>query len=181
MFEQLNSAYFAARLPAYDVTFSRRLPGGRYTMGRCDDKRRAIRISSELASSWKQVRETLLHEMCHIGDPFHGKRFQEKLRMLASRGEAWALEEERDCARTTWPQIQARTKADLFDLALGLSRRGNGVPERLTQRVANRIGWSLGELRKSMPWVDRTWRNARREAMSVRRASRASHLALVPS
>jgi predicted metal-dependent hydrolase len=36
------------------------------------------------------LRQTLLHEMCHIGDPYHGHRFLSKLRKLAQAGEKWA-------------------------------------------------------------------------------------------
>lgn len=174
MFEELNAAYFGGKLPRYTVGFSRRLPGGRHTMGRCDDEHKEIMISEDLAPSWKVVRETLLHEMCHIGCPSHGRRFQERLKALADRGETWALEDLRDYTEMTWPKIQALTKTALADAAMDLSRRGGTVPTRLTEGIANQLGYSLVELRRSMPWVDASWRIARREAISVRRNSRTT-------
>ncbi|MGH7860263.1 MAG: hypothetical protein ACREQY_23285 [Candidatus Binatia bacterium] len=34
-------------------------------------------------------RQALLHQMCHIGSPGHGRAFQRKLARLARMGEAW--------------------------------------------------------------------------------------------
>ena len=46
----------------------------------------------------ERLRQALLHEMCHIGEPYHGRRFQAKLARLAAAGESWAEKERRDFA-----------------------------------------------------------------------------------
>lgn len=52
---------------------------------------RTILIASGLAPGL--VRQTMLHEMCHIGSPGHGRRFRATLARLAGTGEGWASRE----------------------------------------------------------------------------------------
>ena len=88
LFDGLNGDLFAGRLPKYRV---RRCTPRNGERGFIDEETRTIWICA-----LGETRETLLHEMCHIGTPGHGRRFRAKLKQLARSGEKWA-EEERAC------------------------------------------------------------------------------------
>lgn len=47
-----------------------------------------------------EIRQVLLHEMCHTlkGCSSHGKQFQRQLARLAARGEAWAEHQRQEYA-----------------------------------------------------------------------------------
>jgi hypothetical protein len=83
-------------LPAYRIQFARFEIRGQ--KGKCDTARRMIRLSREFQDDPDGLRRELLHEMCHIGSPGHGRRFQAKLARLAAAGESWAEKERRDFA-----------------------------------------------------------------------------------
>ncbi len=85
LFETLNRELFAGRLPKYRV---RTGPARNGEYGFIDEAEHTIWICQE-----ENLRATLLHEMCHIGTPGHGRAFRAKLRRLATLGEAWAQEE----------------------------------------------------------------------------------------
>ena len=82
LFDDLNGTYFAGSLPKYRVRMGPS-QGGEY--GWIDERAHTIWLSDP-----SRPRETLLHEMCHIGTPGHGRRFRIKLRRLARMGEPWA-------------------------------------------------------------------------------------------
>ena len=85
LFDQLNSRFFGGCLPKYRV---RRCDAQDGEHGFINDEARTIWICRS-----PDVRQTLLHEMCHIGTPGHGRLFRAKLRGLARRGETWAQAE----------------------------------------------------------------------------------------
>jgi hypothetical protein len=85
LFDELNRELFDGTLPKHRVHRCESRAGER---GFIDEQARTIWICTTHAS-----RETLLHEMCHIGTPGHGRRFRNKLRRLARSGEAWARAE----------------------------------------------------------------------------------------
>jgi hypothetical protein len=85
LFDVLNRELFAGRLPKHQV---RMHPSARGEYGWIDARAQTIWLCDPL-----NLRQTLLHEMCHIGTPGHGRRFRAKLRQLARRGEAWAQAE----------------------------------------------------------------------------------------
>ena len=88
LFGDLNQQFFRGRLPAYRIQFARfEIPG---KCGERDTARRMIRLSRRLQDDPAGWRQAMLHEMCHIGAPWHGRRFQAKLAKLAAAGEAWA-------------------------------------------------------------------------------------------
>lgn len=89
LFAELNALFWNGTLPQYSV---RRgfTPGAH---GQCDRQRRRITIDPGKHASDEDFRQTLLHEMCHIRAPGHGKRFQAELGRLAAFGEAGAVKE----------------------------------------------------------------------------------------
>jgi hypothetical protein len=82
LFDKLNTELFGGRLPKYRVLPGMPRNGAR---GFIDDETRTIWICAP-----EEIRETLLHEMCHIGTPGHGRTFRAKLKRLARSGEKWA-------------------------------------------------------------------------------------------
>ena len=85
LFDELNRVFFEGRLPKYRVR-------------RCEPHSREHGfIDNAAATIWicasPDPRKTLLHEMCHIGTPGHGRLFRAKLRRLARLGETWAQAE----------------------------------------------------------------------------------------
>jgi hypothetical protein len=76
MFDRFNRDYFGGRKPRYRVL---RYPLRR-TRGCCDTKRRRILIAQWLEGN--MLTASLLHEMCHIGCPGHGRLFQDRIRRL---------------------------------------------------------------------------------------------------
>jgi len=88
LFDALNGRHFGGRLPKYRVVCSR-LPG--LCSGKDDEDRHLIRLSGGLSPEMR--RRILLHEMCHIGIPGHGTRWQARMLRLADQGEAWAHDE----------------------------------------------------------------------------------------
>src|SRR5438105_3964594 len=100
LFQDLNKRFWRGRLRAYRVIYSK-LPGN--TRGVCNSKRRTIYIREGLQGD--QLRRVLLHEMCHIGCRYHGRKFLAHLAHLAEQGEAWAnLEIESYRTAPTWNQ-----------------------------------------------------------------------------
>ncbi len=113
LFDRLNAGLFDGRLPTYRV---RRCPPQAGERGFIDEKARTIWICTS-----SETRETLLHEMCHIGTPGHGRRFRAKLKRLARRGESWAQAE-----RAYYLRAELRMRAEhwmaLWEIGRGLTR-----------------------------------------------------------
>ncbi len=85
LFDHLNADLFDGRLPKYRVRRCTPRTGER---GFIQEEARTIWICTP-----RQIRETLLHEMCHIGTAGHGRAFRARLRHLARQGERWAQTE----------------------------------------------------------------------------------------
>jgi hypothetical protein len=140
--------------------------------GECLPARRLIRLKRGLTGA--PLRETLLHEMCHIGGPFHhGQRFQAKLAHLVAQGEAWA-QAELDYYRQghgSWPQHLRQLKAMLGDLASAQPRPSLVAVRRM---AADTLACRPSEVRRKVPWLDASWRQACAQAdqSRARRASR---------
>jgi hypothetical protein len=99
LFDRLNAGLFDGRLPKYRVGRCTPRNGER---GFIDDEARTIWICAP-----GETRETLLHEMCHIGTPGHGRRFRAKLKRLARGGESWAQAER---AYYLWAEMGMKTE-----------------------------------------------------------------------
>ena len=65
LYDQLNREFFDGGLLRYQVKLVARVPG-KFSSGACYSKRQLIILSRGLERA-PRLRETLLHEMCHIG------------------------------------------------------------------------------------------------------------------
>jgi len=85
LFDRLNAGLFEGLLPKYRVQKCTPRNGERGF------------IAEEALTIWictsQDLRETLLHEMCHIGTAGHRRAFRARLRHLARQGERWAQTE----------------------------------------------------------------------------------------
>ena len=113
LFDHLNADLFDGRLPKCRV---RRCTPRNGERGFIDEKARTIWICTS-----QDPRETLLHEMCHIGTPGHGRRFRTKLRHLAQRGETWAQAE-----RAYYLRVELGMKAEHWIAFWGVARDVKG-------------------------------------------------------
>ena len=94
-FDDYRARYFPGRLRRYQVVLTDRFPDDHPGEGYCDTTRNVIYVRQGMDA--QPTRRTLLHEMCHVGCPGHGKKFQQRLRALAAQGEAWAEDEAKQC------------------------------------------------------------------------------------
>ena len=99
LFDRLNAGLFEGLLPKYRVQKCTPRNGER---GFIDEEARTIWICTS-----QDLRETLLHEMCHIGALGHGRPFRNRLKLLAHRGETWAQVE-----RAYYVRVELRMKAE---------------------------------------------------------------------
>jgi len=164
LFEQLNERFFWGRLPQYRV---RRInPRCSGWGGECDAGARTISLARYL--SGEAARQVLLHEMCHVGTPGHGKRFQVKLQRLARLGESWAAEEARmyqdTLTMSTSPTAQIRRV--ISDLAL---EHPTISWHQARLIVSNEIGRTPHDLVHIAPWAESVWRRDAAEQRHHRR------------
>ncbi len=116
LYNEFNRQFFGGRLPRYRVTVTT----STLSAGMCLSDRRLIQLQRGLDP--KTLRRFLLHEMCHIGTPYHGRRFQEKLLRLAAQGEVWAKEEAdkyKYRKAPSWNHEMAKLRLRLYFLAWG--------------------------------------------------------------
>lgn len=112
LFDELNADLFAGSLPKYRV---QQCPPRNGERGFIDEATRTIWVCAP-----DEARETLLHEMCHIGTPGHGRQFRAKLKRLARSGETWA-----EAERAYYLRAELRMKAEhwiaLWEIGRGLT------------------------------------------------------------
>ena len=77
LFDRLNADLFEGRLSMHRARGCAPRTGER---GFIEEEARTIWICTP-----REIRETLLHEMCHIGTAGHGRTFRARLRHLARR------------------------------------------------------------------------------------------------
>jgi hypothetical protein len=174
LYHELNQRFFGGRLPRYRVTFAQpRVSGWR---GECFPARQLIRLARGLTG--EPLRQTLLHEMCHIGAPSHGQRFQAKLARLVAQGELWAQKELEGYQepQLTWPQLIAQVKDDLDELASQQPRPSLAAIRRV---AADTLVCLPGEVMRKVPWLPAAWRNAcvQADRRSALRAQMDAHIA----
>ena len=122
--------------------------------GLCRQEKQTILIRPGLDGN--DLRETLLHEMCHIGSTGHGKRFQAKLARLASLGERWAEEQrasyEEACRSSL--TVTAIIRHTIDDWVWQCA----DIPWiQIRRLLAREVGLSPNRLIKAAPWVRRVW------------------------
>jgi hypothetical protein len=172
LFDAANQKFFRGRLPKYRVVFAGERALGSAD-GRCSQGQFTIRIAERLKPDPARVHRTLLHEMCHHGCPFHGKRFMRKLERLAAMGEAWASKEIAEYHNSaSWNENMRTVRTAVEDLARA-KLRGN---ERTTFKdVTRTVGRDLGlpdaEVTHKIPWLKRCWENALATRESARIAN----------
>ncbi len=106
LFLDHRSRYFPGRLKGYSVGVDDELD---HESGFCDSTLRLIAVNASLLNSPLDLRRTLVHEMCHVGIPNHGRAFREELLRVARLGEPAAVLELRECA-APHPLQLARTR-----------------------------------------------------------------------
>jgi len=145
--------------------------------GRCDDERRLILLNRNIRDAG-EISRVLLHEMCHIGIPDHGRRFMRRLRHLAECGEQWApdeckgytpISEDNPYGCHTYNQQVANLRGTLDEIAMWMVQDEKKCSFR---QILGFIGLDLGlsdeELLRRMPWIPRAWKNAHRNAQEFR-------------
>ncbi len=163
LYADLNRQFFRGKLPRYRATFSKEVIGP--FQGICLDKRRLIRLRRGLPP--QEIRQVLLHEMCHIRTRGHGRRWQEKMLRLAAQGEAWAKEEvdqyrEAIDRYRRGDTLYTEVRDQLDAIAHALSPRPP-FPS-LTRTLATHHGYRSREFLKRIPWLKAAWKKACREA-----------------
>jgi hypothetical protein len=159
-FQEFNDRYFGGRLRKVRVRFKAAgrpplRPGG---SGHYDSSSRTIFI----ARTESQILETLLHEMCHIGEPHHGTKFRAKLLHLRSLGASVAAA---DCEPRLRGPAEFHIRHAIDDLFLQ-------APTLTWPRARKLLAWDLGlrpkELEIRAPWARGVWRNLRAPPHSQR-------------
>ena len=152
LYDEFNRTFFHGRLAKYQV--KRACFDCPVQHGICLPEKQTILIHSGVIGY--DLRETLLHEMCHIGSIGHGKRFQAKLARLASLGEKWAEKQrasyEEACRFSL--TVTANIRHTLDDLVWQCA----DIPWiQIRRSLAREVGLSPNRLIKTAPWVRRVW------------------------
>lgn len=168
LFDEFNQQFFGGRKPKYRVVFSNARDFGHF-QGKCSQKRRLIQLRNGLSGD--KLRQTLLHEMCHIGCTHHGKKFQARLQKLAEQGEVWALKEvEMYRDGLSYNQDTAMLRASLDEIAIA-------SPQLTFRSLINHIAQDEGDtpagVIRRYPWLKAAWRKAVANATAFKRISSA--------
>ena len=84
---ELNARYFAGTLEIASVTY---VTNQNSRFGSCSVRRKTIRLSHHLAEVPAWVRDyVLMHEMAHLVEPGHNRRFWELVNRYPRTQEAW--------------------------------------------------------------------------------------------
>ena len=187
LFDELNERYWHGRLPRYRVIFQAALYGGR--LGFCDDKTRTILLLRSL--NRKELRLTLLHEMCHIGTPSdeesHGPRFLRNLHRLMRLGEPKLLkdielydgtanEKEIAALQAGRTLISERTLGQvvLDDLnSLDLVPGSRPRWPKVRRWLAKQYRLAPSRLDRLVPWAEQEWRKLGHERRQDQHAQKA--------
>lgn len=166
LFDALNKQFFRGRLPRYRVKLLDSIP----PHGQCVTERRLILLRP---MEPEQLRQLLLHEMCHIGASGHGPRFQARLQAVADQGEECARRElEAIRASPPWNLEMANLRSKLDEIA-SLSPRWRF--HQLLQWTAMGLGMSPPEVRKKVPWLKAGWRKAQSQAEEAKHLQTGFH------
>lgn len=158
LFDQFNRTFFHGRLQKYRVRRAAhrklvKMTNYHLLCGYYDEKTLTLWISVNLKGKW--LRRTILHEMCHIGIPNHGKKFQARLSRLAKAGEAWAEVERDEYQHMLTPAQEYKIAAlDLWQWAHDIPR----LPfSRVVRQVAEHNYLPVKILLKRYPYLKKAW------------------------
>ena len=155
LFSELNRIFFDDRLPRYRLRWTHfNTNSGTCQYGECFPEKETILIQRGLTGD--ELRQALLHEMCHIRSIGHGKRFQAKLAHLASLGEQWA--EEQRAGYEEACQFSLSTTANIRHIIQDWTGQCADIPWiQIRRLLAREVGLSPNHLIKTAPWVRRVW------------------------
>jgi hypothetical protein len=155
LFEELNNKYFRGRLRRCSVrlvNFS--IPGKE---GGYDSSSKTIFLRRHL--NQRKMRETLLHETCHVGCPSHGARFKARLVRLSELGAKLNVADRNLMKDTDDPRSLTREiKNALDELALEQPHIDWPAARRL---LADYFGRSPSQLERAAPWARKLWTTPR--------------------
>ena len=174
LFDELNRRYWRGRLPRYRL-ICRNLTK-QELLGRCYNQGKTILLEKSLTDD--ALRQTLLHEMCHIGSGpgyDHGRLFLRKVRRLVRLGESKLIEdverydgtaEQRDYEELKRKGVQIHDvsfrQAVENDLdSLSMSQHHRRWPTIL-RWLADEYRMSPAVFRRVAPWAERVWRKKAR-------------------
>ena len=159
LFATLNQQYWDGRLPTYRVG---RKEIKHQNQGVTDNAKMVIWIDSRPERvSDGEIRQVLLHEMCHTLKrcSSHGKQFQRQLARLAARGEAWAEHQRQEYAATPpGPRLSGKAVRDFIRLHLMLDP--NASWQVVKRALADDQVVPVTELSRRFP-AARSWFSAR--------------------
>lgn len=133
--------------------------------GEYDPKRKVIHLPRRSTHGPDYVdKQTMLHEMCHIGSLGHGLRFRKKLRHLADQGETWAADEAAgyEGPGTLWRDEKENIRDNLQQIAYEMKTRPSF--REVERMIAANRAMRIAELRKYVPWLRSAWRKAVEDA-----------------
>jgi Protein of unknown function DUF45 len=143
----------------------------------CQAEARTILLAISLKRDPQKLRQVLLHEMCHIGSPGHGRRFRAKLARLAEGGESWAEKERCDLAdRPRGYSLSADIAHAIDDAVLDLPQVR--WSKRVLQVLGNSIGRSPRDTIRAAPWAPQRWERSRRRVIEERDRQRRTTLSV---
>ena len=163
LFEDFNNKYFYGKLPRYRVIVVDCVPDRVHcSHGKHYKKQRLIKLRR---CDEKMMVETLLHEMVHAatGDG-HGKRFRDKMEELRGKG---ATTEEEVLPK---PRLSKQVVRDYLEDIL------EKVPDvtltQFAQYLVREYGYSTSAqaLFKSYPWVQKAYRETKRDWKDMRQS-----------
>ena len=158
LYDQLNREFFDGGLLRYQVKLVARVPG-KFSSGACYSKRQLIILSRGLERA-PRLRETLLHEMCHVGTSGkHDRSFQAKLKKLERRGETWAGREWREYAEDTLLGEKQTMKQKVILSALDdlIEAHPDWSWMMMRQGLADHLCMSVMQLLQAVPDLRQIW------------------------
>ena len=160
IFVEYNKTYFRGRLPVYDVRYvETEIP---LLRGQCNNVNHTIDIKPGIIGD--ELNHLILHEMCHIGAPSHGRTFLKRLHHLADMGVEWARNEiEVYKNAPTWNQSMKDLRNTITDWSFDASPAITF--DDIVTPLAHDFGMTPDELLKSVPWVKAAWKKSRKETM----------------
>ena len=168
LFDELNGRWFDGRLRRRKVRWATfRNPHQR---GVCPPGPKPILIVRGMSPAG--VAAILLHEMCHIGCPSHGRRFTARIARLKHLGAPIPKYEFNYDRRPIGSVVAGYIDDAIVNLPEFLAwKRGRAI-------IAWHMGWTAAELDRKCPWARLRWRRRLKEERRYRGTRKRSSAAL---